>query len=74
MLDELITVFENGTGICFVDITMVLEEPMGWSWEVCLHTGTDWLKLICQRVARGQFDPVVQRVLFLTELKLYQLL
>ena len=31
VLYELIIVFKNGTGMGFVDITVVLEEPMGWS-------------------------------------------
>ena len=37
-------------GACFVSITIVglLGQPAGLSKEVCLYSGTDWLKLICQ--------------------------
>ena len=39
---------ENSTGECFVYITVVLVQPVGWSAIVCLYIGADWLKLICQ--------------------------
>lgn len=35
-------------GVCFVFITMVLGQQMDWTKEVCLYTGADWLKLVCQ--------------------------
>ena len=41
-------IFENSTGKCFVYITVVLVQPVGWSVMVCLYAGADWLKLICQ--------------------------
>ena len=47
---HLIIVFPNGTGMCFVYITIVLGQPSGVSKEVSLYTTTDWVKLICQSV------------------------
>ena len=35
--------------ICFVHTTMVLEQPVSLSKEVCLYMGTDWLKLMSVR-------------------------